>query len=401
MIGGSSVRIENLVCPAEDINACRRLTTSYLRFLSREYARLIKAACPPGLHDVAKAVFPILKNMGASGTATFMRMPQLHVFLHCAAHHLRRGESDAASESIRSLLFQTLFEMSVEGCLPREGVCWPDAPPRDRCISPSRRAHGDFERTEYPITFRNHGFGTVGVHEGLLIQPSELCCPLNQRLVLSLFDTNPLSDFEAHPDKSGNQLSLGDASRRDWVESLQQAMTCVEEFMPLMFSEMSLILQQIVPVGTDDETHLSASYQESIGTLYMTLHPQPMTMVEALIHEFQHNKINMLFALDPVMHNAFSPLFTSPVRPDPRPLHGVLLAAHAFVPVAELYCRMREAGHPRVEEPSFHRRQSQIIQKNTDAIETLQRHAEWTDSGSMVMSDLVAYNEKHRRLIGT
>src|SRR6185503_20664745 len=91
---------------------------------------------------------------------------------------------------------------------------------------------------------------------------------------------------------------------------------------------------------------LSASYQEAIGTIYMTLHPSLMTMTEALIHEFSHNKINALFEIDDVLENAWSPLYASPVRPDPRPLHGVLLAVHAFLPVARLYEALIQAREP-------------------------------------------------------
>ena len=41
---------------------------------------------------------------------------------------------------------------------------------------------------------------------------------------------------------------------------------------------MDLFLHQVVPVGWDPERHLSASYQEAIGTIYLSLHPSPMTM---------------------------------------------------------------------------------------------------------------------------
>ena len=131
-------------------------------------------------------------------------------------------------------------------------------------------------------------------------------------------------------------------------------------------------MQQLVPVGYDPEAHLSASYREAIGTIYLTLHPQPMTMTEALIHEFSHNKLNALFELDPVLDNAFWPLYASPVRPDPRPLHGVLLAAHAFVPVAEMYFRMIDQGAPETQTHGFDERLRQIVAKNHDALTVLE-----------------------------
>ena len=89
--------------------------------------------------------------------------------------------------------------------------------------------------------------------------------------------------------------------------------------------------------------------------MYLTLHPNVMTMTEAVVHEFQHNKFNVASDSVEYLENAFHPLYQSPIRPDPRPLWGILLAVHAFLPVAELYRRMRDAGHPFAARPDFER----------------------------------------------
>ena len=47
-----------------------------------------------------------------------------------------------------------------------------------------------------------------------------------------------------------------------------------------------------VPLG-DLQKHLSASYREAIGTIYVTLHPNVMTMAEALVHDFGHARVNL------------------------------------------------------------------------------------------------------------
>ncbi|MEM7155561.1 MAG: HEXXH motif-containing putative peptide modification protein [Myxococcota bacterium] len=211
---------------------------------------------------------------------------------------------------------------------------------------------------------------------------------LHGGLTLALEDNNPIAELEAHPDKFGNALSLGDRSADDWVQTLDEALGIIEARMPTLFAEMQLYIQRVVPVGFDDHQHLSASYAEAIGTVYLSLHPNAMVMAEALIHEFSHNKLNALFEIDRVLLNAFTSMHSSPVRPDPRPLHGVLLAAHAFLPVAKLYERLIEAKHPWSSRPDFRRRLAQIVASNHEAVTTVVEAAQPTTVGRGLVDEL-------------
>lgn len=207
-------------------------------------------------------------------------------------------------------------------------------------------------------------------------------------IALALADDNPLAMDEAHPDKRGNALSLGDRSSDEWSRSLEDALARVARHLPELREEMTLGLAQIVPVGFEPERHLSASYREAIGTIYLTLHPDPMTMTEAVVHEFQHTKLNALAELDPLLENAFSPLYASPVRPDPRPLHGVLLAVHAFLPNALLYSRMRDAADPLSATVRFAARHAEIVRGNRSGLDVLLEHARPTAIGRALLDEL-------------
>ncbi len=206
-------------------------------------------------------------------------------------------------------------------------------------------------------------------------------------IVLCRADDSPLALHEAHPDKDGNRTTLGGRPQSEWIASLRRALAIIEVGLPSLHDELRLALRQIVPVGFHESRHLSASFQENLGTAYMTLHPQDMTMVEAIVHEFSHNKLNALLELDPLLHNAFEPLFSSPVRPDPRPLHGVLLAVHAFVPVAALYRTLQRTEHPESKRPGFDARFHAIMAGNREGLATLE-HAEPTDAGARVLAEL-------------
>lgn len=226
-------------------------------------------------------------------------------------------------------------------------------------------------------------------------------CPyyeIENEIVLALADNNPLSMFEAHPDKQGNSIDLGGKSTDEWTKVLRNALALVDLTLPELRQEMDLFVQQIVPVGYDEHKHLSASYQEAIGTIYMSLHPSLMTMTEALIHEFSHNKINALFELDDVLENAFSPLYTSPVRPDPRPLHGVLLAVHAFLPVARLYERMIEMSHPLAQNPAFHARFAKVRQINAEGAQVVLGNGKPTEIGRTLLDEIRRWDAHYAKV---
>jgi HEXXH motif-containing protein len=208
------------------------------------------------------------------------------------------------------------------------------------------------------------------------------------RLHLSLLDTNPLAMIEDHPQKSGNAVSLGGRPAGDWVRAMDGALALVAAALPSWFAELPHALERVVPVGCDAERHLSASYREAPRLAYLSLHPDPVTMAEALVHETQHTKLNTLAWFDPVLHNAWTSWTASPVRPDLRPLMGVLMAAHAFVPVAALHFGLAEAGHPLALTPTFAKRRAQVLASNARALAVLDATAEPTAIGARLLRDL-------------
>lgn len=223
---------------------------------------------------------------------------------------------------------------------------------------------------------------------------------IDGEIVLALADNNPLSAVEAHPDKAGNAIDLGGREPGEWTAALRGALEIIARYLPDIRAEMELFVQQVVPVGWDAERHLSASYQEAIGTIYLSLHPNEMTLAEALIHEFSHTKLNALFELDAVLENAWSPLYRSPVRPDPRPLHGVLLAVHAFLPVARLYEQMIAAGDPRAESASFRARFAAIRRINHEGAELVLAEARPTPIGRGLIEEIGRWDAHYSALPG-
>ncbi len=80
--------------------------------------------------------------------------------------------------------------------------------------------------------------------------------------------------------------------------------------------------------------------------------------------------------------------WASPVRPDPRPLRGVLLAVHAFLPVARLYEKMTEARHPLSLGHYLPERFAQIRGLNRAGASTVFAHASPTPVGRALIDEM-------------
>lgn len=330
-----------------------------------------------------------------------LRRPTVGALIRCARKALA-GDGDVAQvpATLRELRAVSLAELAAAGAL-HAPVRITRPPPRVLCLG--ARAAFAIPAGVDAVTFANGALRVEARGEAREVSIEDSARaddivsrpyhPIEGALVLAEADNNPLSMFEAHPDKSGNAIDLGGHPASEWAEVLRRCLDLVARHMPLLRNEMDLFLHQIVPVGYHAERHLSASYQEAIGTIYMTLHPNLMTMTEALIHEYSHNKLNALFELDGVLENAFWPLYASPVRPDPRPLHGVVLAVHAFQPIARLYELMTEAGEPVSKSPDFKRRFEQIRKVNRDGAEVVLGHGRPTPVGRALLDEMRRWDD--------
>lgn len=392
----------DLTIPDEGSSTAREVLSRSIRQLMLDLRAMLRAL-PATTDERAEterfaATVDRLFTANPGALASLLRRPTVSVLVRCLRNALRPdGDRTHALAHARSLRAQMAFELSLVGALSHEL--------RVSCAPATLASLGARAMLRLPththVVFRP---GEVTVHSDAgerridLADPSAFerpYHPVTGDMVLALTDNNPLAMYEAHPDKEGNAIDLGGRSAEAWSETLRACLDRIGTFLPTLRGEIDLFVQQFVPVGFYAERHLSASYQESIGTLYLSLHDNLMTMTEAVIHEFSHNKINALFELDPLLENAWWPLYTSPVRPDPRPLHGVVLAVHAFQPVARLYERMIEAGHPDASRPDFLRRYEQVKTVNRNGAAVVLPNAKPTAVGAGLFDEMRRWDEHY------
>ncbi len=377
-----------LTLPKVDTRSVRRHLGAALARLVRDLQRLPLRGEPTFVED-ARAVLATLGPLtrGRPGLVwSALRRPSVYVHLRLAADRVP-GFSDHLAVGLATLA----AELGASAALEQPLVL---RRPPPRLLLRSRGLAVSLSPEPLTITT-----------SGELLQGGRACPhrrafePLSGSIALALEDDNPLASFEAHPDKTGSQLDLGEATVQAWTASLRDTLARLEQYLPLHRQELEVVLSELVPVGTHAEKHLSASYREALGVVYLTLHPDPLTMTEAVVHEAQHNKLNAVLTVDPLLENDPGERYPSPVRPDPRPLLGVLLAVHAFVPVALLYAAMNEAHDPVVEGTRVTDRIAQILRINGDGLALLERHARPTASGRELLSELrELHDEAARRL---
>ncbi len=376
----------DLTVPEEGSRTGADVLRRALRVVIEELLRLSPGAAtsPDRKEDVAElsAVLRKLGRTAPGAIAAAARLPTVGARLRC----LRAGPDPAARDAwLGELAATVLLELSASGALDaRVRVSRPPS----RVLGLGRRVAFDVPTGAVALVFEPAGRVLVE-HAGQVPAVLEPRRPspyfvIDRDVVLATVDDNPLAAVEAHPDKSGNAIDLGGRSPEDWTRTLRSALGEIEACMPSLRAEIDLYVRQIVPVGWFEETHVSASYREAIGTVYMSLHPSLLTMVEATIHEFSHNKLNAMLELDPLLLNDPLERYPSPVRPDGRPLLGVLLAVHAFLPVAGWYRRKLEIDPS----PALARRYDEIRRLNAEGAEVLLEHARPTLAGRALLDEI-------------
>jgi HEXXH motif-containing protein len=87
----------------------------------------------------------------------------------------------------------------------------------------------------------------------------------------------------------------------------------------------------------DGNTFRSGSEQDVPGMVYLDATNSELQILEAVVHESAHLHLFMALACEPMVEPEHNGRYVSPLRPDPRPLRGIILAYHALAYIAALF----------------------------------------------------------------
>jgi HEXXH motif-containing protein len=107
---------------------------------------------------------------------------------------------------------------------------------------------------------------------------------------------------------------------------------------PACMTWLAQVTRVAVPlVGAGDGTFRSGCEEAVPGLVYLDVAGGDLQIMEALVHESAHRHLFMAEMAGPLVDPEHTGRYLSPLRPDPRPLRGILLAYHALAYICALY----------------------------------------------------------------
>ena len=163
---------------------------------------------------------------------------------------------------------------------------------------------------------------------------------LDALLSVRVEDENPYR-ARYHSAPSG-RLTAGEAAR--WQSLFAEAYDLVGRHSPERITELGLGVRAVVPlIDTGDGAARSGTARDSVGALGLTPPRHSDDLAVTLVHEFQHSKLSSVLDLVKLHSDDGDEQHFAPWRTDPRPTSGLFQGVYAFLGVAHMWHRLRDA----------------------------------------------------------
>jgi HEXXH motif-containing protein len=145
------------------------------------------------------------------------------------------------------------------------------------------------------------------------------------------------SDFDAFTPTSFERDQLTKRHEIRWLAIAIPAWEMIAQVSEPLSKELSLH-RVIVPIRVDKpQIALSATSPDVPATSFSSWCSTTPELVEMLIHEYHHDKLNMLLSVDPLITGSETAVYPSPWKEQPRPLLGILHGAYVFTGVFQFW----------------------------------------------------------------
>lgn len=128
---------------------------------------------------------------------------------------------------------------------------------------------------------------------------------------------------------------------RDGLRVLLGARHVIQDQLPAVWAWLAPVVPVVVPLRPDHGRFRSGSDPAVPGLVRVDCQ-QSLQVLEGLVHEAAHEYLFRCEVPEPLADPHDEARYASPLRPDPRPLRGILMAYHALAYICALYVELAE-----------------------------------------------------------
>lgn len=180
-----------------------------------------------------------------------------------------------------------------------------------------------------------------------------------------------------------------------YADSFSGGLELIRRCWPELYDEVCVLTDHFTLIR--GEPFIGGSAISCLGVSFFKLLPEwsDVCFADHIIHEAAHQRLHVEFEVEPALANGAFVGPASPIRRDPRPLHGVLHATFVFLRLSRFFERVVEVEHS----PEAERRLHRHVLGLYSGLEQLERHGEWNPRGAALFASMREVADELRRKI--
>jgi HEXXH motif-containing protein len=147
--------------------------------------------------------------------------------------------------------------------------------------------------------------------------------------------------------EAGSIANEEEAGFQQNVIDFLHAVNWADSVLPALGYWLTSVTKVAIPLRRDGEpgsVFRSGSTVEIPGMVALDLFGGEIQILEALVHESAHRHLYIAETHNPLIDPGCDARFRSPLRPEPRPLRGIMLAYHALAYICLFYEEAAKTG---------------------------------------------------------
>jgi HEXXH motif-containing protein len=181
----------------------------------------------------------------------------------------------------------------------------------------------------------------------------------------------------------------------EYARRFSAGFSLIRRCWPELFDEICVLTNHVCLIrGTP---FIGGSGVQCLGVTFLHLEPDwpDLCFPDHIVHEAAHQRLNVEFEVEPALTNENFIGAVSPIRRDPRPLHGILHGTFVFLRLAQFFERVMAVEPSLNAEQRFHRH----VRGLYDGMAELDKHARWTPRGTSLFEAMWAVTSRLKTVL--